>query len=314
MFPGGYHIILIPKNADKTKRIHLSTISARLLLIATLLIVPIIVTSLFFTVHYQNKVEALKQSMSEEKLVLEQKEALANRLSTLEKSINHTDQTISKLETALDGDVGQMSQGTGPVDEETLKRMEIKVGNEPRGSLELDNMLDQGEAPTLTRIRTQIGELGRKSIDLQNRIDEMYDLHEDKIRFLEATPNSFPVEGWVTSGFGFRHNPYSGGYKMHYGLDIASPIGTPVKAPADGSVLWADYSGGYGRKLVIEHGYGVVTVYAHASEFFVKQGDKIKKGQVIASVGSTGNSTGPHLHYEVYVDGIPTDPLNYIIH
>ena len=122
-----------------------------------------------------------------------------------------------------------------------------------------------------------------------------------------------PVNGWVTSDFGGRRSPYSGVYKMHYGIDIASPMGTPVQAPADGKVVFAESKGGYGRMVVIDHGYGVQTLYGHASKIFVDNGQKIKRGDEIALVGSTGASTGPHLHYEIHVDGIPADPLNFIM-
>jgi len=84
-------------------------------------------------------------------------------------------------------------------------------------------------------------------------------------------------------------------------------------APADGKVVYADFRGGYGRMLMIDHGYGLSTVYGHTSKLFVKVGDLVKKGEMVAAVGSTGSSTGPHLHYEVHVDGIPTDPLNFVV-
>ena len=100
---------------------------------------------------------------------------------------------------------------------------------------------------------------------------------------------------------------------MHEGLDIAANPGTPVVAPADGMVTYAGYDAGYGKLIVIDHGYGVETRYGHNSEIQVAVGQKVRHGQRIAAVGSTGRSTGPHLHYEVRVNGQPIDPLNYIL-
>lgn len=100
---------------------------------------------------------------------------------------------------------------------------------------------------------------------------------------------------------------------MHNGVDIAAPIGTPIIAPSDGVVIYAGPKGGYGRAVIIDHGYGIQTLYGHTSQLFVSEGDHVSRGEKIAAVGSTGASTGPHLHYEVHVDGIPTNPMNYIL-
>src|SRR5690606_5699978 len=121
------------------------------------------------------------------------------------------------------------------------------------------------------------------------------------------------VKGWLTSGFGYRYSPWGGNVKMHKGVDIAAPTGTSVMAPSDGVVVFSGSKGGYGSTVIIDHGYGIKTLFGHNSQLFVSEGDKITRGQKISAVGSTGASTGPHLHYEVHVDGIPTDPMNYII-
>jgi murein DD-endopeptidase MepM/ murein hydrolase activator NlpD len=100
---------------------------------------------------------------------------------------------------------------------------------------------------------------------------------------------------------------------MHKGLDFAAMIGTPIYAPADGVVSYAGREGGYGKIVSIDHGYGIVTRYAHNSRLLVKTGERVKRWQKIAEVGSTGRSSGPHLHYEVRVNGVPVDPENYIL-
>ena len=100
---------------------------------------------------------------------------------------------------------------------------------------------------------------------------------------------------------------------MHHGLDIAAPFGTSVRAPADGIVSYVGYDGGYGKLVSIDHGYGVVTRYGHNAQIHVKLGQRIKRGEKISSVGNTGRSTGPHLHYEVRVNDVPVDPSKYIL-
>ncbi len=100
---------------------------------------------------------------------------------------------------------------------------------------------------------------------------------------------------------------------MHDGIDIASPSGTSIKSPSGGKVIFAGRSGGYGNLLVVRHGYGVTTLYAHLSKINVKAGETVKRGDIIGEVGTSGASTGPHLHYEVQVDGISSDPLAFIV-
>ena len=119
--------------------------------------------------------------------------------------------------------------------------------------------------------------------------------------------------GHFSSGFGVRRNPVSDRIKMHEGLDIANPPGTPIQAPADGTVTFSDTKPGYGRTLVIDHGYGIETWYGHNSKLLVARGQKVRRGDNIALLGSSGRVTGPHLHYEVRVHGIPVDPLTYIL-
>lgn len=311
MFSGGYHILFIPKDAKKTKRFHFSSLTARLVAFVAFLFLPLVIGSLFSALHYQNKVVALKRQMAEEHQVLEQKEVLTTRLARLERSLSHTEQSLHDLEAALDVEVGPVPGGLGPIEPD----MEYSLHQDaPKTEVaSLSNFLEKNSNPSVKDLRQEMSDMGQKIASLQVRTSQVYQLNQDKIKFLEATPNTMPVDGWITSGFGFRTNPYSGIYKMHYGIDVASPVGTNIYAPADGKVIQAEYEGGFGNKVVLEHGYGVTTVFGHASQIFVKAGDVIKKGEVLAAVGSTGSSTGPHVHYEVHVDGIPTDPLNYII-
>jgi murein DD-endopeptidase MepM/ murein hydrolase activator NlpD len=126
----------------------------------------------------------------------------------------------------------------------------------------------------------------------------------------EGGPGSFswPVTGTITSPFGWRSNPFGGGPEFHQGLDIAAPMGTTVTAAAGGTVIMAQWYGGYGNYILIDHGGGYSTGYGHLSAIYVSTGQTVQRGQAIGAVGSTGQSTGPHLHFEVRIAGKPVDP------
>ncbi|MBX6359469.1 MAG: M23 family metallopeptidase [Acidobacterium ailaaui] len=129
---------------------------------------------------------------------------------------------------------------------------------------------------------------------------------------LANAPSLWPVVGPVTSSFGERQDPFNGEGAFHAGIDISSSFGTPVRATADGTVEMADRASGYGREIVIDHGYGVKTVYGHLSGFAVTEGQEVTRGQVIGYVGTSGRSTGPHLHYEVRIRNTPVNPHKYL--
>ena len=127
-------------------------------------------------------------------------------------------------------------------------------------------------------------------------------------------PQNTPVPaGFVGSGFGTRLDPFSGQMAMHAGLDFAAPVGTPILAAAGGVVSAAEYNAAYGNMLVIDHGNGLQTLYAHASKILVNVGQRVVRGQMIAKVGNSGLSTGPHLHYEIMRNGKPMDPLTFVM-
>lgn len=130
---------------------------------------------------------------------------------------------------------------------------------------------------------------------------------------LVATPSIWPARGTITSGFGWRISPFGDGNELHPGVDIAYTMGAPVVATADGEVVASGPAGGYGNLVQIDHGNGIATLYGHNSQLAVNVGQQVKKGQVIAYAGSTGKSTGPHVHYEVRINNTPIDPMKYLV-
>lgn len=135
----------------------------------------------------------------------------------------------------------------------------------------------------------------------------------DKNDLLLSTPSLRPAAGWISSNFGTRASPFSGDTSIHKGLDIAADMGTSIRAPASGVVSYAGIDEGYGKMVSIDHGHGIVTRFAHCSQLYVKVGQRLRRGDVIAAVGNTGRSTGPHLHYEVRLNGVPVNPEKYIL-
>jgi len=148
---------------------------------------------------------------------------------------------------------------------------------------------------------------------LEQKLHELDEYLLDRDSMLNSTPMLMPVNGWITSYFGPRINPYTGHLKMHEGIDVGAPSGAQITSPADGIVLFSGIKPGFGKHVQIDHGYGIETLYAHSEKLHVKTGQRIKRGTLLANVGSTGHSTGPHLHYEVRINGVPVDPFYFIL-
>ncbi|MGZ3604847.1 MAG: peptidoglycan DD-metalloendopeptidase family protein, partial [Thermodesulfobacteriota bacterium] len=163
------------------------------------------------------------------------------------------------------------------------------------------------------QMRSDVDRLKSEATSQEESLSELEKLLQTKREMLASTPSIWPVQGWVTSSFGFRTNPFTGLNQMHEGLDISNRVGTPIIAPADGIVSDTGSDYGHGNVVVISHGFGITSRYNHLSKIYVKAGQKVKRGDKIAEIGLTGKTTGPHLHYEVRVNGIPVNPVRYIL-
>ncbi|MBF0440598.1 MAG: M23 family metallopeptidase [Oligoflexales bacterium] len=152
-------------------------------------------------------------------------------------------------------------------------------------------------------------EANENALELQRLLSK---LSQEKSMLL-SIPSIAPVNGWLASGYGSRISPFTGKKIWHMGIDIASPIGTPVYSPAGGVVIFSGAKSGFGKFIMIAHGYGIVTRYGHNAENLVQAGQKVKRGDQIGAVGSTGRTTGPHCHYEVLVNGINVNPKKFIL-
>jgi murein DD-endopeptidase MepM/ murein hydrolase activator NlpD len=162
-------------------------------------------------------------------------------------------------------------------------------------------------------VQGELKVLKQRSENLQDSLQILDAAYEKQAAYLASTPSIIPVRGLYGNGFGWRKDPFTGERDFHQGLDIAAAPGTRVVAPADGIVTMSGPSGGYGNFVVIAHGYGFVTHYGHLMDFTVHPGQQVHRGDIIGHVGSTGRSTGPHLHYEVVVHQRTVDPTRYIL-
>ena len=261
-------------------------------------------------------------------------QVVESKLSSLEGSLERikTLTTKIKLITNIEDEdrVMKLSLGMSPRIEQNLSDSEFEVPHDERTPasefLKHDAMFL--EKPPLDEVRGELAATREHDYaNLSIRIDRavkssmlreqgvirLQELLQERQSILNATPNIKPTRGWFTSRFGYRVDPFTGKSDMHFGLDIASAPGTQVIAPADGVVSYVGYEAGYGKIVAIDHGFGVRTRYAHNSQVYVELGQKVKRRDVISAVGTTGRSSGPHLHYEVRINDIPVDPINYIL-
>ncbi len=226
------------------------------------------------------------------------REALRTKYRLLEKVVNQTNTQLTSLETlasevAVTYGFGKTQQPPTPIG-----TVNAPVGADPlagySASLYAFNLIER--ASMIPSHSAAV--LGL----LSNPLEQPSDI-----------PYLWPVRGEVTAGFGERLDPFSGEGAFHSGIDIAAPEGTPVRAAADGIVLHAGPGEpGYGNDVLIDHGWGITTKYAHLRRIFVVEGQEVKQGQVIGSVGMTGRTTGPHLHYEVLVHRTPVNPAKFL--
>jgi murein DD-endopeptidase MepM/ murein hydrolase activator NlpD len=186
------------------------------------------------------------------------------------------------------------------------------VGGSMPEDLDAGISLKENHSALIREMHDQVKQLNLASIRQEDSFESLLKYLKEQENMLASTPSIRPAEGWISSKFGYRVSPFTGRREFHKGMDIANRKGTPIVAPADGVVTYAGNKGFFGKLIVIDHGHGMVTRYAHADKILKKQGEKVKRGDVIALMGNSGRSTGPHLHYEVRLNGISVNPSKYI--
>jgi len=225
---------------------------------------------------------------------------------------------VTAVGSATTGDLEAAAEGrqslAEPGETEGGGSLSAEAGDEPSRHSSAGGVGGDEEpiADRVSVLQSDAQRLGRIAGKREASLAQLLEGLEGKRRHLASTPAIWPAKGWLTSRFGNRVSPFTGARQFHAGIDIAGARGTDVIAPARGRVIFAGKRGPLGQSVTIDHGYGIRTIYGHNDELFVKRGQEIQRGQVIASLGSTGRSTGPHLHYVVEVGGKAVNPLDYI--
>jgi len=226
----------------------------------------------------------------------------AEKIRRLEGEISKVRELDQRLRAAIGLDKGEARPAVlaqGGADAETRDALWDAVG--PSTGRLMDWVVGD-----LTTLAQEIASREQSLRELQTHLDK-------KTAVLAATPTILPVKGLVTAGYGFRKSPFTGKREFHEGMDIAAPHGTPVVATADGIVRFAGPAGSYGNVVFLDHGYGFATAYGHNSTIRVRARQRVRRGEVIAYVGNTGRTTGPHVHYEIHADGTAANPLKYAV-
>jgi len=217
---------------------------------------------------------------------------------------------IAVLQSAVD-DIGSRA-AVDPAATRAMEKLPPVVKSRAMGGVSAAEALVPMLGGGLGSPETALGVLRDVLLAIESRLDSVRSGVERRQALASATPSIWPVAGWLSSSYGTRRDPFNGGSDFHPGLDISAPAGQPVLATADGVVVSASPNGAYGNLVVIEHGFGITTRYGHLSRFAVKAGEHIDRGDVVGFVGSTGRSTSPHLHYEIWMNGRLTNPMRLL--
>lgn len=266
--------------------------------------VLLVMMSVGATVHYFR----VAQDAAENRVLREENLTLRGQLKSVRERIEHIGSTLDRVE-RFDQKLRAITLLSDP--QRNLAMGPTEPGITAPATDTQFSQLAATETPTA--LTGRLDKLSAEATRQEQSLQELQAYFQDQKSLLASTPSVWPARGWVTSDFGSRLDPYTADRVMHAGLDIAAPHGKEVFAPSDGTVVFAGLEGGYGNVLVIDHGYGIKTRYGHLAKMLVKAGDKVKRGTLVAAVGNTGRSTGPHLHYEVRVNGIPQNPRKFIL-
>ncbi len=260
---------------------------------------------------------ALQQAREKESLHEQQLELMREKTTSLQEKMDKMDSLDQELRQMVKGSgAGDSPKGEGGVAGSQKKSPDVSHASYNDLLLATSRLETRTNARIISFItlKTVLSDTaGQQVRQMQQVSSKAYASASGGVNAVSSTtPSIWPVTGTITSNFGYRGNPIGGGTGFHEGLDIAVDYGTPVRATASGKVSMAGWVDGYGNLVEIDHGNGFVTRYGHNSMLLVVQGQEVKAGDIISLAGSTGRSTGPHVHYEVRVNGTPTDPLLFL--
>ncbi len=297
-----FTLIVVPDRHADVRRFKLQK---RWLLQGAAAIALLLVLGVVMAGHYVSVVgeAAENPTLREENLKLK------NELAVIREQLEHVSGTLDRVE-RFDQKLRAMTLLSDP-------QRNLAMGpTEPQplqGTGDPNQFVRSAKNESAQVLGQKLDKLSAEATRQEQSLQELQAYFAEQKSLLASVPSIWPTRGWVTSDFGSRLDPYTSERVMHAGLDIAGPHGKEIVTPADGTVVFAGLEGGYGNVLVIDHGYGIKTRYGHLASIRVKAGEKLKRGDTIAAMGNTGRSTGPHLHYEVRVNGIAQNPRKFIL-
>jgi murein DD-endopeptidase MepM/ murein hydrolase activator NlpD len=293
--------LVVPANGSRVKELKLSRAS---LALVTCVMLSVLVGVAFILNDYIE----LKASLPSREVLGRQVESQQTQIQVFAERI----QTLNKQMAAvrdLEKKLRVIANVKQPADGDAV----FGVGGALPEDLDPTYPLTQQDKGLIRDMHTQADYLDQALVVEQGAFEELHAYLQKQRSLLASTPSLRPTKGWTSSAFGYRISPFTGLKEFHKGLDIATREGAPIIAPADGVITSVRNRGSLGKTLVIDHGHGMVTRYGHVKEWLVKAGQRVKRGDRIASVGDTGRTTGPHLHYEVLLNGLPVNPADYIL-
>lgn len=295
-------VLVVPESGTSIRSMRVSRLALSLFCFAALLVVSGLSLSIKLGLD-ATRLRGRASQLEKENNILRRKLLdLSHLVTDLRASLEENIQFEKKA---------RLVAGLDPISEE--ERL-MGVGGPDIGVPDDLSVLDEATSRTVQGYWSRLDEM-RRQAELQKRsYNEIFDQMARQKDLLEHTPSIRPVpDGFITSGFGMRPDPFTGSSSFHQGVDVCTPRGTPVRATAAGRVVSAGPDGEYGLTLQIDHGRGVETRYSHNQKLLVRAGQKVHRGQVVAQVGTSGRSTGPHLHYEIHVNNRPVNPMRYIL-
>jgi murein DD-endopeptidase MepM/ murein hydrolase activator NlpD len=298
-----YTVMVVSDHNAPVKRYHIQKSLIVQLGAGVLLIVGV---ALGATAHYFQ----VAKDAAENRILRDENLTLRTQLKSVRERIEHIGSTLDRVE-RFDQKLRAVTMLSDPQRNLAMGPTEPEPGTTSPTTATQFTQLTTTDTPSA--LMGRLDKLSAEATRQEQSLQELQAYFQDQKSLLASTPSLWPARGWVTSDFGQRLDPYTADRVMHQGLDIAAPHGKEVFSPSDGTVVFAGLEGGYGNVIVIDHGYGIKTRYGHLAKILVKAGDKVKRGGLIAAVGNTGRSTGPHLHYEVRVNGIPQNPRKFIL-
>ncbi|MCF6094668.1 M23 family metallopeptidase [Microaerobacter geothermalis] len=293
-----YTILIVPHTEKET-------ITLKIPVFIFQLIAILFVIGVFFMVMWVNQYKTLKRENENLKYVKVEAETMKKEFSDVVRDVILMKKSLASLEEL------EMK-----IREENNFDPTKSYFSQKKESVKISSLNDHGEGGTenqlLTEAKTGLAELKEALPERENGLKSLLEEVTDKNNLLASTPSIWPTVGRVTSRFGYRRDPFTYRTSFHSGIDIANNYNTPVYATADGKVIITETRGGSGKYIEIYHGRGISTTYSHLNKYLVKPGDKVKKGQLIALMGNTGRSTGPHLDYGVKEYGKYVNPEKYL--